>query len=65
METSQVVVEYLLSQEATVEEIAQAVQRDKRTVYRALEALKKNTAFRVLRFGEHGSYKYRVEKAVG
>lgn len=62
MDTSQVIAEYLMSQAATVEGIAQAVERDIRTVYRALESLKKNPNFRVMRFGEHGSYQYRIEK---
>ncbi len=62
MDTWKIVVEHLLTQDATVEDIAKAVERDVRTVYRALEHLKKDKSFRVLRWGEHGAYVYKVER---
>lgn len=61
-DSTKAVAEYLLSQEANIETLARVLERDPRTVYRALKELKGRSEWRVLRWGEHGNYFYKVEK---
>lgn len=61
-DATRAVAEYLLSQEANIATLARVLDRDPRTVYRALRELKEHPGWRVKRWGEHGAYVYEVEQ---
>jgi len=54
------VLEFLLSQKATVEELAAHLERDQRTAYRAIEDIRELEGYSLLRTGNQGSYTYFV-----
>jgi DNA-binding IclR family transcriptional regulator len=58
-DTAKAVGERLMSQAATIDDVARHLGLDPRSVYRALNALKK-AGYQVIRFGEHGSYVWEV-----
>lgn len=59
-QTAVAVGERLMSQAATIEQVAVDMQLDQRSVYRALSALKA-AGYHVIRWGDHGSYKFEVK----
>ena len=61
-DATRAVAEYLLCQEANIATLARVLERDPRTVYRALRELKEHPGWRVKRWGEHGDYVYEVEQ---
>jgi predicted transcriptional regulator len=59
-DTAKAVGERLMTQAATVDAVAAHLKLNQRSVYRALDALKK-AGYRIVRWGDHGSYFYEVK----
>jgi len=59
-DSTQKVLEFLLLQSATVEEVARQLERTPRTVYRALKEIESLEGYTVVRTGEQTSYRYSV-----